>query len=172
MLPRGPPGPHLAGPASWQNKEPSEPPRRHHPHSCLASGRQGVHITGEGWRHPWVLGTVDPLVVLVKEETSCPSAHFLVYLTCPVSRHCPSPEPPTPVVCEEWLHTQGPLLVGPQLERKPGFGARRVKAVRAQPPTSSISCSSRRLTLHSRNIPVTGMANHRSSSTMVGLHPH
>lgn len=170
MCPCGPPGPHLAGPASWQNKEPSEPARPHPPTSCLASGRQEVHITGEGWRPPWVLGTVDLLVVLVKEETSCPSAHFLqqaLPLTHPVSRHCPSPEPPTPVVCEEWLHTQGPLLGGPQLVRRPGFGARRVKAVRAQPPASSVSCSSRRLTL----VTVTGMANHRSFAVM-GLRPH
>lgn len=68
-----------------------------------------------------MLGTIDLLAVLAKEETSCPSAHFLVYLTRPVSRHCPFPEPPTPVVCEEWLH-RGPYLWGPNLKGNQALG--------------------------------------------------
>lgn len=112
-----------------------------------------------------MLGTVDLLAVLVKEETSCPSAHFLVYLTRPVSRHCPFPEPPLLLFVRSGY--TGPLLWDPNLKGKPGFGARS-EGSEGPGPTSSVSCSPGRLTLHSCNIPVTGMANRRSS-TMVGL---
>ena len=61
---RRPPGPHLAGPASWQNKEPSEPPTAPHPQlsgiwktgSTHYRGRMAAPLGAGDYRPPGRLG--------------------------------------------------------------------------------------------------------------------